>query len=83
MTAALTFVIPKGFDKIAYLKGFSDGCKHDRSDFEKPAPGDPAIKVHMVCCQATYRFAADTFPLAAETCECGSGIAFAAWVEEP
>lgn len=82
MTAALTFVIPKGFDKRTYLQGFADGAKYDRPIYDRPAPGDPAIKAHMICCGATYRFAADTFPLDGETCECGSGIAFADWRED-
>jgi hypothetical protein len=82
MSAALTFVIPKGFDRRTYLRGFSDGCKYDRPIYDRPAPGDPAIKIQMVCCGARYRFAADTLPLDGETCGCGSGIAFARWVEE-
>ena len=83
MSAALTFRIPKGFDRRTYLRGFSDGCVYDRPIYDRPAPGDPKIHVHMICCGARYRFDADTFPLDAETCECGSGIVIAQWIEEP
>jgi len=82
MSAALTFIIPPGFDKRVYLRGFSDGCEYRRPSYDRVAPGDPKIILQMFCCGATYRFASDTFPIDGERCECGSGVLFAEWREE-
>jgi hypothetical protein len=82
MTAALTFVIPKGFDRRTYLKGFAEGYRYDRADYELPPPGDPTLPVYMFCCGAKLRYWADTFPIEDVFCECGSGVKVASWIEK-